>query len=351
MSLQFAGAEPQYQTRVVTVADQSQVGEARRAVSRLSTELGFDDHETGRVAIVVTELATNVARHGRGGQLLVRRVDGDTGLEIVAVDKGPGIADVERAVRDGYSTAGTPGKGLGAVRRMSDGFDIYSQPGKGTAVLALMRRPRASNPAAATLALELGVICVAAPGERVCGDAWIIVAGLTGPSIAIVDGLGHGEPAHEAAVAGIEACQRLPSASPSDLISRMHQALRSTRGAAAAVAEWDARAGAVRFAGVGNISCGITGADGSRSLASMNGTVGFEMRRVQEFSQSVDPGAVLVMHSDGINTRWRLDQYPGLRQRHPALAAAVLYRDFLRGRDDATVVVARKAVPSESSPT
>jgi anti-sigma regulatory factor (Ser/Thr protein kinase) len=351
VSLPFAGADPEYQTRVVTVADQSQIGEARRAVSALSMELGFDEHAAGRIAIVVTELATNIARHGRGGQLFVRRVDSNTGLEIIAVDKGPGIGNVERAIRDGYSTAGTPGKGLGAVRRLSDTFDIYSQPGKGTAVLAIMRGLRISNVASANPVLELGVICVPAPGERVCGDAWIVAAGKDGPSIVIVDGLGHGEPAHEAAIAGIEVCQRSAGASPGELISRMHQALRSTRGAAAAVAEWNGRAGMVRFAGAGNISCSISSANGSRSLASMNGTVGFEMRRVQEFAQSVDAGSMLVMHSDGVNTRWRLDQYPGLRERHPALAAALLYRDFVRGRDDATVVVARNAVPRESSPT
>lgn len=351
MSLPFAGAEPQYQTRVVPVADQSQVGEARRTVSALSMELGFDEHAAGRVAIVVTELATNIARHGRGGQLFVRRVDNGTGIEIIAVDKGPGIGDIDRAVRDGFSTTGTPGKGLGAVRRMSETFDIYSQPGRGTVVLAAMRGLRVSNAMSATLGLDLGVVCVAAPGERVSGDAWVVISGQNGPSIAVVDGLGHGVPAHEAAIAGVQVCQRSPGVAPGELITRMHQALRSTRGAAAAVAEWDEGAGSVRFAGVGNISCGITGDDGSRSLASMNGTVGFEMRRVQEFTQSVDSGSVLVMHSDGINTRWRLDQYPGLRQRHPALAAAVLYRDFLRGRDDATVVVARRAVPRESPPT
>lgn len=347
MSLPFAGADPAYQTHVVPVADQTQVGEARRTVAAICGALRLDETAAGRVAIVVTELATNVARHGRGGHLLVRRLD-QGGIEILALDRGPGIVDIERAVRDGYSTAGTPGKGLGAVRRMSDVFDIYSQPGKGTIVLAALRelRPSGASPATETPSrdeLDVGVVCVPAPGERVCGDAWTIVSGARGTCLVVIDGLGHGIAAHEASTLGVQICRRAAGASPGDFITRMHEGLRSTRGAAAAVAEWDERAALVRFAGVGNVSCSVIGPDGSKSLASMNGTVGFEMRRVQEFTQPLEVGSVLVMHSDGINTRWRLDQYPGLRPRHPALAAAVLYRDFLRGRDDATVVVARRA--------
>lgn len=344
MSPLFAGVDPGAQTRVIPVPDASHIGEARRSVAALSTLLGLDETSAGRVAIVATELATNLAHHGGGGSLLARAIAAGTGIELIAIDRGRGIDDVARAMRDGYSSGGTAGKGLGAVRRMSEIFDIYSQPGAGTAVLArMLRLVRHTSPEAPEDLLELGVVSAPAPHETVCGDGWAVVQGEMGPSVVVIDGLGHGPLAHDAALIGIEICRRNPGMPPAAMIDAMHRGMRATRGAAAAVAEINPATLTVRFAGVGNISCSVTSTEGSRSIASMSGIVGHEARRVQEFSVPFPAGASLVMFSDGLTTRWRLDQYSGLRPRHPALGAAVAFRDHLRGRDDATVLVARLA--------
>lgn len=347
----LAGAEPVAQTRVIDVPDTSHIGEARRAVGALSSQLGLDETAAGRVAIVATELATNLAKHGGGGQLFARAIAGETGIEVVAVDRGRGIEDVGRAMRDGYSSGGTSGSGLGAVRRMSDVFDIYSQPAQGTAVLSRMLHlvPREA-PASPEDALELGVVNVAAPGEVLCGDGWAVIEGEAGPAIVVIDGLGHGAAAHEASARGLQIARAHRGAPPRAVLEAMHRGMHNTRGAAAAVAELDAAAASVGFAGVGNISCTVTATDGTRSLASLSGIVGHEARRVQEFSAPFPAGATVVLFSDGLTTRWRLDQYPGLRPRHPALAAAMVVRDHLRGRDDATVVVARFA-PARTEPS
>jgi len=338
----FAGAEPPEQTRAIAVPDVSHVGEARRAVAALSAALKLDENAAGRVAIVVTELATNIAKHGGGGHLLARAMNEGTGIEIIAVDKGRGIGDVDQAMRDGYSSSGTAGHGLGAIQRMSDLFEIYSQPGQGTVVVSRMLRLRPAPVSNGPIdALDFGAVCVAAPNEHLSGDAWMVVHGARGPAIAVIDGLGHGAAAHEASGRGIEVCRRNAGATPVAFMEAMHGGLRATRGAAAAVAEIDAQARVVRMSGLGNISCSIISAEGSKSLASLSGIVGHEGRRFQEFSAPFPPGATLVMFSDGIASRWRLDQYPGLRPRHPAAAAGVVYRDQLRGRDDATIVVAR----------
>jgi anti-sigma regulatory factor (Ser/Thr protein kinase) len=337
-----AGAEPTEQTRVLPVPDASHIGEARRAVGALSSRLNLDENAAGRVAVVATELATNIAKHGGGGHLLVRAIAGGTGIELIAVDRGRGIADVAEAMRDGYSSGGTAGHGLGAIGRMSDLFDIYSQPGHGTAMVSRMLQLRPEPVAAdASDALDIGAVCVAAPNERVSGDAWVVVEGERGPSIAVIDGLGHGVAAHEASSLGIEICRRHTGAGPQTIMEAMHAGLRATRGAAAAVAEIDLTGRTLRLSGLGNISCSVLTSEGSKSLASMSGIVGHEGRRFQEFSAPFPPGATLVMFSDGILSRWRLDQYTGLRPRHPALAAGVVFRDHLRGRDDATIVVAR----------
>jgi anti-sigma regulatory factor (Ser/Thr protein kinase) len=343
VSLLFAGVEPPEQTRAIPVADVSQVGEARRAVGALGAQLSFDETAAGRVAIIVTELATNVARHGGGGHLLVRAIAGRTGLEIIAIDKGPGLGDVERAMRDGFSTGGTAGHGLGAVRRMSDVFDLFTAHGGGTAVVSRMLNLRPGGPTSAP-GLDVGSVNVAAPGERLSGDGCHQMRGERGPSFVLVDGLGHGPSAHDAARCAVEVCRTNEGGSPTELMTLMHAALRSTRGAAVAVAEIDDAGQRLRFVGVGNIACSVTTNTGTRSIASMAGIVGHEMRRINEFTVPFENGATLLAHSDGINTRWRVDQYPGIRPRHPALLAALMYRDHLRGRDDASVLVARRSI-------
>jgi anti-sigma regulatory factor (Ser/Thr protein kinase) len=340
VSLLYAGAEPPEQTRVVAVVDPSQVGEARRAVTALGAQLMLGEEAAGRVALVVTELASNVARHGGGGKLLVRAFAERTAIEVLAIDSGPGLGEVERAMRDGFSTGGTSGHGLGAVRRMSDVFDVFSRRGAGTVVLSRMLNLRDGAPANGN-GLEIGIVNAPAPGERLCGDGWHQLRGERGTSFLVVDGLGHGPSAHDAARCAIEVCKQNEGRSPTELMTAMHAALRSTRGAAVAVAELDDAARRIRFVGVGNIACSVTSNEGSRSIASMNGIVGHEMRRVNEFTIPFENGATLVAHTDGLNTRWNLTQFPGIRPRHPALAAALLYRDHLRGRDDATVLVVR----------
>ncbi len=104
------------------------------------------------------------------------------------------------------------------------------------------------------------------------------------------------------------------------------------------VAVLDEEAGVVRFAGIGNIAAVVLNGAERRHLVSHNGIVGHEYRKASEFSQPWQTQSVLLMHSDGIGTQWDLGRYPGLLARDPSLIAGVIYRDFLRGRDDATVV-------------
>jgi len=163
--------------------------------------------------------------------------------------------------------------------------------------------------------------------------------------ILLADGLGHGILAAEAAVEAVKTFQNNTSLAPAQVVAAIHAALRSTRGAAVAVAEVDAAQQVVRFAGVGNIAGLILSADGCRHLVSHNGTAGHEVRKIQEFTypwpaRGGGRQPLLILHSDGLTSRWDLDRYPGLAQRHPSLIAGVLYRDFYRGRDDVTVVVA-----------
>jgi len=324
------------------VRESSAVAEARREVTDLARAVGFDASGIGRVALVATEAATNLVKHTPQGQLLARAFDRDgvAVIEILALDQGPGIANIGESLRDGYSTAGSPGTGLGAIKRLSDEFDIYSIPGKGVALLAQLwsRRPPSGNRPAP---LEVGAVCLPKPGEEACGDAWAVEWRGDHCVILVADGLGHGADAAAAAMAAVNALRTHPQLAPAALIEFAHGALRSTRGAALAVADLDL-AREVRYAGIGNIAGVLHAPDDARHMVSHSGIVGHEARKIQEFVYPWSPDSLLVIHSDGLATHWNLGQYPGLVGRRPSLIAGVLYRDFARGRDDVTVVVAKK---------
>ena len=329
------------QQRRFEVGEASAAGDVRRAAIDLARNLTFGDTDAGRVGIVVTEAATNLVKHGGGGELLLcdLRDDGARGIGILALDRGPGIASVGAALRDGYSQAGSPGTGLGAMRRLSTVFDVYSRPGIGTAVLSTIWPTPPGN----GHALSIGGINVAHPREEVSGDAWAVRVMQDRTAVMVGDGLGHGPMAAKASATAREIFHRHAGLAPAELLTRIHEALRPTRGAAVAVAEIDTTKRIVRFAGIGNIAATILAGATTRSLVSHHGTLGHDVRRIQEFSYPWEQDALLVLNSDGLVSHWVLDRYPGLAARHPMLTAAVLYRDFRRGADDASVVVLREA--------
>jgi anti-sigma regulatory factor (Ser/Thr protein kinase) len=323
----------------LAVTEGSQIGQARRAAVKLAEASKLSEAATGAVAIIATELARNLARYGKDGRLFVQSVRGPEGsfVQVLAIDAGPGIPDLQRSMQDGVSTGGTPGTGLGAVRRMSDDFDIYSTVGRGTLVFSRVGKSRSKR----TPAYRWAAISTAAPGETVCGDAWRIAENDGELSAMVVDGLGHGPRAAEASARAVALFDGETERQPGAFCTGAHKALGGSRGAALAIAHVSAP-GRVRYAGVGNIAGAIVDAESSRGLASQNGTVGVQIRRVQEFDYELNDGGILVMHSDGLSNRWSLTDYYGLASRHPALIAGVLYRDFMRGRDDATIVVVKR---------
>jgi hypothetical protein len=242
------------------------------------------------------------------------------------------------ALRDGFSSTGTPGNGLGAIARLASLFDIYSRSGAGTALFA---RVWAAPAAPRDDGVLLGALNVAHPGEPVSGDCWAVQVAGQRTVVMVADGLGHGTYANQAALAAAAVFRQHAQAPPAEMLERIHEALRPTRGAAVAVGEIDRSRQLLRFAGLGNIAGTILANGATRSVVSHHGTAGHDVRRIQEFTYPWPAGAVLVLHSDGLTSRWTMDPYPGLLERHPMLIAAMLYRDCRRARDDTTVVVVR----------
>jgi anti-sigma regulatory factor (Ser/Thr protein kinase) len=329
--------------RRIAVVESSQPSAGRFAARDAAEGAGLSEEDTYRAGLIATELATNLVKHATGGELLVRAIPGTPQgeVEILSIDRGPGISDIARSMTDGHSTAGSAGTGLGAVRRLADDFDIYSEERRGTVVLARVSAGR--NRQSPSRRLSVGAVSVAMKGEPVCGDGWQVLQRRESALVIVADGLGHGIHASEASAAAIGTFDPAQAGDLTERLRAMHDALRHTRGAAAAVAEIFLHSRLVKFAGIGNISGTIHRPGLTRHTVSLNGTLGHEARAFREYSYPWESDAMFVMHSDGLGTHWSLDAYRGLQQRHPAVVAAVLYRDFSRQRDDVTVVVGREA--------
>jgi len=332
-------------TAAIRVEASDQVGEARRAAIALARELNFDEAQTARAALVVTECATNLWKHGGGGEILLSGAGSpqDPAMQILALDKGPGMADVGECMRDGYSTAGSSGTGLGAVARLASEIEIYKDRGKGTALLARIRNGNGHHADAS--ALDVGAVCVPKTGETLCGDGFATRTGANFEAVLVVDGLGHGPSAADAADAARKAFAESGATGPVEAILEVHGALRATRGAAAAVAWLDFTHRQVRLAGIGNVAAVIYDGRDTRHLASLPGIVGHDVRSVKEFTYAWPTRATLLLYSDGISTHWGPGAYDALLSRDPSLLAGVLYRDWSSGRDDATVLVIRERSP------
>ena len=319
--------------------DATRVGEARRYAAVLSQRAQLDEVQAGRVAIIVTELGNNLVRHARGGSLLLAVYEERREVEVVCIDRGPGIADVDRSLSDGFSTGGTPGTGLGAVRRLATDFHLHSAVPDGTIIVARVRAADAQRePSPAIVAAGLSV---ALAGELVCGDAWAVARDAGSATVLVADGLGHGPDAAEASQAAVAVFSGDPRGSPRKLLAAMHARLRSTRGAAVTLLELDSDASTIRAAGAGNVAARIVSGDSDKTLLTQHGTVGLQMRSPDEQAIAWPPHALLVVHSDGLESRWSPQRLMPLLRRDPMLAAALLLRDHSRGRDDATVVVIR----------
>lgn len=324
------------------IGESGEIAAARRASSLLAQKLTLGELRTAQLELVVTEVATNIAKHASEGWILLRSLqfDSNVGVEVVALDSGPGIANVSLQMEDGHSTTGTYGVGLGAIRRLTHEFDIYTQEGQGTVLrMALW----ADAAVARVTQWQAGCLCLSYPGEDVCGDDWAVECDEDIATFIVADGLGHGPDAAVASRAATDVSMEYFQQHPGRILQLAHGALHGTRGAAVAVGQIDLQQKQLRFAGVGNIAASVFESSGRRHLLSHNGIVGSNMRKVHEVVQAWEPGSILIAHSDGINTRWDLERYPGLRGCHPSLIAALIYRDFERGRDDVAILVLRES--------
>lgn len=331
-----------HERHLVRVAED--VGALRRAVAALAA--AASGVPAGHAELVATELATNLTRHAaKGGYVLLRRA-GD-GIELIAVDDGPGMPPASMPAAGNGAWASPPppglelggqggslGVGLAGVARLARCFDGYSSP-LGTVILA-----RVGVPGAAAGGFRWGGVNVPLSGAGESGDAWA-VADSRRPGVVMVDGLGHGPAAAAAAAAAIAAFRAAPPGDLAAYLHRAHEAMRGTRGGVLAACEIDPGHDELSYIGVGNIAGQVLLDGQCQSLSGRDGTVGVQLRPPQGQAARYrwGPGGVLILASDGVRPRWDLSAYPGLLRHSPAVIAATVHRDHARGTDDASVLV------------
>lgn len=314
------------------VVDRSQIGEARRMARARAAQAGLAEHRVEEVAIVASELASNLVQHADGGWFVVQRLGG--AVDLLALDRGPGMADPERCFADGFSTAGTAGIGMGAIRRLSSVQALDSAPGRGTVMYARFGEPP-------PLGVGLGAVTRPCPGQARNGDGWRLDRRGELVRLLVVDGLGHGPGAADATAAALQTMAASEASDPVALLADLDRGLAGTRGAAATAVVIDPREGALAFAGIGNVSALVELDGETSSMVPRFGVLGggARLRGATAWDHPWRPGCRLVVYSDGVSDRWRGDVRRGRHTRHPALLAGRVLRDHLRRTDDATCVV------------
>lgn len=329
----------------LTLLDRSYTGILKKETKDLALKCGFTGSRLGELEVVVSELLSNLVKYAdQKGEFLVRKITkvNVPGLEIICIDKGKGIANVERMLQDGISTSGSLGQGLGAINRLSDEFDLYSLPDWGTIILSRMYIKKNTS-YENKKEVEVGVVTVPADQQEECGDNWKIITKANHVYIMAVDGLGHGSNASEAAKEAVKSFEKNVRFPTHELLQHVHQDIRKTRGAVCFSAVADYKNNTIRYAGVGNISARLISKQGGKNCISYNGIVGYIMPRTMNESNIIwSHQDIFIMCSDGITSRWSLGNYPDIIKHDPVIIAAALYKDYRRTHDDSLVIVLKR---------
>lgn len=325
------------------IDDRSLVAFIKREIHNLALQCGFSAHRAGETDIIISELSSNLIKFAGGGELLYRAVEhrGKFRIELYVLDAGIGIDNIAKIMHDGYSSSNTLGQGLGAIRRLSNTFQMYSMRGWGT-VQYVEICDSVSIKSAEPQLLPHAVIATNCPGEKVCGDGYHVKYLSDGLQVFLGDGLGHGPNALEAVQSAINIFKGSIEKDPVVVIRQIHEGVKKTRGLVATIVSVNYASGNWTICGVGNISTRIYMGINNKTYTPYNGIIGHNIPRT--LNNTIVPYCIhqiLIMHSDGLRTRWNLNELTSIIKQDSGLIAAALYKDNLRGNDDATIIVAK----------
>lgn len=338
---------------VFTVESFDQIGKVRREVLSLTEKIGFSKTVQSEISIAITELTTNLAKYATEGKIIVKEIvsENNVGIEIISLDSGPGIQNTDLSLKDGFSTSGSMGSGLGAVKRFMDVFDIYNKAkdqlfskkhsieeeseSRGTFIVCRkwLKAEKTSN--------SYSAYSRPYPGEIENGDCYFIKEFDDKLLVAVFDGLGHGPDAHKAAEIAYDYLEEFYHQSLDQILMGVHNSLRGTRGGVMGLALIDRKNNYLAYCGIGNISIQVFNTPSPIRPISFNGTLGAVLTNIKVMEYDIYPGSVIILSSDGVSNKFNLDYYPALINKHAAIIAHTLFNDYSRLSDDATIVVVK----------
>lgn len=329
----------------LNASDRSYFAIIKKDIHALAAEAGFSGTRLGEVDIVVSEIVSNFSKHANGGELLVKLIEdhGIQGIEILAVDEGPGMSDVPRMMKDGFSTSNTLGHGLGAIQRLSNTFQLYSLKDWGTVLLS--RIFHHEMPQRKRELLDVRSLVLPKPGETACGDAFCYLVNRHDIRFFLADGLGHGEEAAIAANAAINAFKSCTLDSPVDILRTIHQAVKKTRGLVGTVIVFDLSRRVWKICGVGNILTRLQSPGLLKNYVAHNGIIGLNIPSTMKDQEiPYESMQLLIMCSDGIRTRWETLRHQGLTRYDLSIMNALIFKDYARNTDDMSIVSCKIAL-------
>jgi len=340
------------------IDNDSDIGICRRKAVNLATQIGFDKVKTGEIAILISELGTNVLKHGGGkGKMVICQLEDEDkkqAIEIWCCDSGNGIPDYERALADGFSDKKTLGIGLGTINRFSDKIEINPESAEAFKntyfsgyefkhCLRSVKWVPSKKWVGLNPNLLTGAVSRCYPGEVLNGDSYL-VSQIDGNNTiaAVIDGLGHGKEANMASEKAKEQILLKADLPLDSLMKHVHNSIRGTRGATVGISKINTETKKLSFCGIGNIETFLMTKDGKKTLLSFGGIMGHNMRTPRVFEFDFEQGDTLCMYSDGITTRWRQEDvnWDDLPQKN----AEHIINNYSRLNDDATILIIRNAV-------
>ncbi len=326
------------EAEVVHPAD---VPKARRLAGTTAAAVGFPPDACAELVLVASELATNLVKHAGGGRLIFSTLHeaGRKGLQIESLDHGPGIADLRKSVCDGYSTAGSLGVGLGAVNRLMDELKIRARA-KGGMKLVCRKWLRQAVLPLADSPLDFGAASRAKREDN--GDDFVIKQWGAHALVGVIDGCGHGSPAHRAARIARHYVEGHFDRPLGEIFSGVELACQGSRGVVMALLRFNWNESEVIAASVGNVEARIFDAGHSLPVRVRRGILGVHAPRPLLTTLPWTRTSVAVLFSDGVSSRWgpeAIASWTGLKA--DAMAQAVL-RAHGKTADDATVLVVKQ---------
>lgn len=309
--------------------------------------IGFAPVECEEIGLAVTELASNLTKHAGGGEIRLLAIEADSrvGIQIESEDNGPGISDVERAVTDGYSTAGSLGAGLGTVNRLMDELEFRARPHSAGLHVVCQRWLRSRVKNFPVRWLEFGAATRACRMLPENGDA-IILRQWEGHALTgVIDGLGHGQFAKKASQAARQYIEQHFDQPLTSLFRGVGRTCRATRGVVMALARFDFARQTLAVASIGNVEVRLIGGTERPGFVVRRGVLGLNAPDPVVTEHPWTSTSILIVHSDGLRAHWQGDEFQNLAREAPGIIALQLLRKFGKTEDDATVVVAKGAKP------